>query len=1123
MRITIVIMTVFLVQVSAASVAQQLSLRNNKITLKEVFTQIRKQTGYTVLCESDLMDSKGPVSVNFDKTPLEKAIKELLSKQNLSYEIKKKAIIVTEKVPSFLDKMVDALTPPINVNGVVYDEKGLPLPGATVKVKGFKQSVVTDKDGKFYLPGIDDKAVLVVSYVGYADKEVSAKAEISVLMEQKSDELQEVVVAYGKQEQRAITGAVTVVKGEQIENLPNRSFDKSLQGFVPGLLVTQGSGQPGSGLGNFVLRGISTGGSLFDATGNFSTIRNPLIVMDGIPVQQDDAQATNSNLINNNPMAQLNPSDIESISVLKDASAIALYGSRASNGVILVTTKKGKTGKTGFNFRHQTDLSNRLASSIKPLSQQEYLELLYEGYRNSVAGITDVAILNDLSIRFPNYKDEAGNIRFYATPDWKNELFNKNATTFSNELSISGGNEKSNFYLNLGYTDQNGIQKETGYDRKSIRLNYENRPADWFKLGLNTTLSYSIQDYSSGASESLLQVISPLNAVRDQKGDYIPLYYWGMGYAQSLDPAGIGSFPNPALSAQLNNNRNTAYRGLTTLNAEARFLRYLTLSTSLGADFMLNENLETKHPTFYDVTVTSANKGSILRGDIRTSSLITTNVLRYDRSLGLHNFNLLVGQEAQLISSDRITTEKLGTTRNPTGDQLNSAATMFQIKGASTKQRLLSYFGQANYNFRNTYYLTGSLRTDGSSLFGDNRKFGTHWSVGAGWVLSEENFLKSLKNSINYLKLRGSMGSAGNSSAISNTTRYDILFSSNYNGQPALLPTLPSNPDVRWEKTFSWDAGLELRLLKERINITADFYTKKTSNLISTVNLPMGTGFTSIQANIGDIKNRGVELSVSGDLLRLQPFRWNLNTNWSKNKNTLTSSFFPLEQVQGTQIASAPGENYNSFYMPVWLGVNPDDGRPQWKGPDGNPTSDYSVARNAREFVGKPQPDGFGALTNTFSYRSWELSAMLYYQYGFKVFNQLGSRFLNDGSDPFVNQDRNALDRWQKSGDVTANPRRLLFSRDASGISDDGIGSSTRYLYDGDFIRLSNVSLSYKFASDLLKKYHLSGVRLFVQGHNLKSWTKYKGQDPESSNAAGYAGSSYPLQRSFTAGFNLNF
>jgi len=1126
MKITTFILLACFMQVTA-KVTAQISISERNVPISSVLARIQQQSGYNLFYEdTKIKDVK--INVNFNNIPLIEALERVLKNQALAYELVDKTIVIKTKEPSLLDKAgvilnsVQDLFQRIDVSGTVYDEKGLPLPGATVKVKGLRTSVVTDKDGKFYLPGVDDKAMLVVSYVGYADEEVAAKAEVSVSLEQKSDELQEVVVAYGKQEQRAITGAVTVVKKEQIESSPYLSVDKSLQTVVPGLLVTQGTGQPGGGTGNFVLRGISTGGSVL----NGATPRNPLFVIDGVPVQQDPAQATTSQVAFSNPMAQLNPADIESVSVLKDASAIALYGSKASNGVILVTTKRGKAGMTTVNLRHQTDIAGRLAGTMKPLNQQQYMELLFETYKNTDAvRWTDAAIIADLAAKFPHKNDASGIVAFYDTPDWIGELYNKNAVTSINNLSFSGGSEKSNFYLNLEYANQNGIEKKSGYDRKSIRFNYENKPSEWFRIGLNTTLSYNVQNYGGGLGEESAARISPLNAIRDSNGDYIYHYTWGMSNSESTEPTGMGTLSaNPVVAANLDIHKNISYRGLSNLIAEIKFLRNFSFATNLGVNFMLTETKDKHHPALawssYPV-----GSGSFIGNDLRTANLISTNSLRYGISREKHHMDLMLAHEAQVLSSDFKFIQIKDFGNNPLlEDPRYQAGTVESAYGQTQKQTLLSYFGQANYAYLNRYFLTGSIRTDGSSLFGDNKRFGTHWSAGTAWLVSSEQFFKSFVGTLNYLKLRGSIGSAGNSSAIDFNGRYDVLVLGNYAGQPTVSPNdlAPGNPDIQWEKTFSWNLGVELRLFKDRLSITGDFYRKKTNELIASVGLPLGTGFRELRDNIGTLENKGIELTVAFDLIRTKKFGWNLNSIWSTNKNVLLNSYLPLERsvFSSRQIANGIGKNYNSFYMPTWAGVNPDNGKPQWLDKDGRTTSKYSEAKE--DFVGKPQPDGFGSLVNTLRYRSFELSATLYYQYAFKIYNQNASALLNDGVQPYINQGTGALDRWQKPGDIASNPRRLLFGRDGT-TSDDSTRPSTRYLFDGDFLRLSNVLLTYTFERELISRFHLNGLRLFVQGNNLKTWTKYKGNDPENASSEGMGRSLYPLSRSFSFGMNVNF
>lgn len=1108
---------------------EKVTIKGSDVPLITVFKTIKKQAGYNFFYAADYVNDKEKVTVDVKNTKVEDVLQKVLGRDYV-WVYNENAVSITKKKKEekkrVIDNSPDSLNNPTyaSISGKIMDASGNSLPGATVLIKGTREGVNTDNEGKFILPNIPFNTVLVISSIGFEKREIAVKGKnIMVQLNVDVNDLDEtVVVAYNKTTQRANTGAVTVVRGEQIQTLPNRSFDKSLQGLVPGLLVTSGNGQPGSSPVNFILRGIATGGDI----NNGSTVRNPLIVIDGIPVLQDPTRGMGSISSEgspaNNPMAHLNPSDIESISVLKDASAIALYGSKASNGVILVTTKKGRVGKTVFNFRHQTDISSRLEGKVALLDQQEYLELLFEAYRNSNPGITDAEILTDLRTtpspvfpKFPTMVKASNDTTFFPVSNWNDAYYNKAAVSMTNEISMSGGNEKSNFYVNLEYTKQDGIVRNTGFDRKSVRFNYESRPSSWFRLGLNTALSYNIQNYSGQGSFSQMEAVSPLNPIYQQDGKYIYNYLWGH-YS-----SGAGLLSNPIAASDLNINRNTAYRGLSKLSAELKLLRYFTITSNVGVDFMLNELKEKIHPLLA-IEGTLDYQGKIVQENFRTANIITTNILQFDRTFGKgHNLNFLLGQEAQILTVQSSAVEVRGFPNNPSQDQA-AEGTIFQAGSTSGKQTLLSYFGQANYNFRDKYFLSGSVRTDGSSQFGRNERFGTYWSVGGGWIVTAEPFMKEVSKWLSYLKLRGSFGPAGNSAAIGNSLRYDRLIMYDYLGNTAVLPDRyesPGNPSIQWEKTFTWDAGLELRLLNGQVLVTADIYNRKTTNLIANnIPLPSATGFTRITGNVGDINNSGIELSVSTRIIHSQNFDWNINMNWSRNRNKFVKSFVPLS-LMGENVANEVGREYNSFYLPLWAGVNTVNGRPMWIDSTGKANDDYYAAKS--EFVGKTQPDGFGAVTNTFSWKGIELSIMLYYQYGSQVYYN-GAFLQNDGLDPYANQSKGVLNRWQKPGDIAANPRRLLYGQSGTEV-DMGTSPSTRYLYDGDYIRLSNVSLGYNLPLSLLNKVHLSGLKVFLQGHNLATWTKYSGQDPENINAFGGGNFLYPQQRSFTIGLNARF
>ncbi|HET6994454.1 MAG TPA: TonB-dependent receptor, partial [Chitinophagaceae bacterium] len=990
--------------------------------------------------------------------------------------------------------------------GRITNENGEPVQ-ASIVVKGTQNGTSSNTDGYYELKNVDEKATLVITGVGIEPQEirVNSRVTINVTIKIAVKEGDEVVVAYGKQKQQAITGAVTVVKGEQIATLPNRSFDKSLQGLVPGLLVTPGTGQPGGGVSNFLLRGISTAAS----PANGSVVRNPLIVIDGVPVSQEpmDMYFDGSNTTISNPLAQLNPGDIESITVLKDAAAIALYGAQSSNGVIMVTTKKGKAGKTRFSFRHQADFAD--ATKLPELlNQQEYLELLYETYKNTSPTWNDATILADLKTRFPTRSDGS----FYPQPDWIGELFKKNATTFSNQLSASGGNEKTTFYLNLEYTKQNGILKATGFDRKSLRLNLEHRAAHWLKFGINSTLSHNIQDYggtsaTSNMSMQTFQFLSPLHPFLLENGEYVAEY-----------PSSF--LTNPAAAAKYNINKNTAFRGISNLYIELNILKSLSLLSNVGFDFMLNEGKEKNDPRLFDRKLGKIG-GRIDEVDTRRLNLISTNILKYNKSIGNHNVGLQAGQEARILNQKIL---RLGVTgfTSPYYDQITSPGAAILpsngFGGYVLQETLLSYFGQLNYDYANRYFLTATIRRDGSSRFGEDKRFGTYWSTGAGWIISSEPFMGSTKKWLDYLKIRGSIGAAGNAGAIDRFTPFDPLNAGQYSASIAVWSSSlqAGNADVKWENTFSWDAGLEFRLFKERLSVSTDIYKRTTKDLIYPLPLPGSTGSQSILANIGTMQNKGVEVSISGDIIRGRHFKWRLNANWSTNQNKLVKANNALPQQQLTFVFSQQGQNFNSFYLRRWAGVDPASGAALYIDSTGKPNSNVNAAK--RDFVGKVQPDGFGAVTNTFSYKGVELAIMLYYQYGYQIYNV--TRSVPDGASPYANETSLALDRWQKPGDQTANPIRKL--NNASGSVE-----STRFLFDGDHIRLQNISLGYQFPSKLIQPLKLSGLKLFVQGNNIAvlttSKTRAASKDPGSTDVYSRDYYSYPIQRTWSLGFTVNF
>lgn len=1107
----------------------KITINKKNSTLQELFREIQKQTKYAFVYNNEMMRETKRISIDVKEASLEQVLSIVFKDQPVTYSIVDKIVVVKRKVQERVEQTLDTSRgygEMIEVFGQVVDEQSNPIAKATVSAKNIKYlATASDVNGRFYFKEAPRNAVLIISCIGYETITINVQNKaIKATLKVSANKLDEsLVVAYRSTTQRANTGSVSVVRGDQILTQPNMSFEKSLQGLVPGLVITPGSGQPGGSVTNFMLRGIASGG---DPSKGAS--RNPLVVIDGIPITQDPIGSPylipGGEIPVGNPMAQINPSDIESISVLKDAAATSLYGSRASNGVLVITTKKGNSGKTVFSFRHQTDLAERLEGKIKTLNQQQYLELLQEAYHNSRPHWTDAMIMTDLYAKFPILVSKPGDTSFYPQANWVGALYNKQALTSTNELSISGGSIKSTFYLNLQYSKQDGVIKKTDYDRKSLRFNFDNRLNSWMKIGMNSSFSYNVQNFVERFGTDAL--ISPLLPIKNRNNEYFYNYNYGLsGYSGRRSP-------NPAAQLDYNINKNTGYRGTSALTATLYPTSFLTFSSSLGVDFLYNETKQKVHPYFILRGASAPGVGSVTEQAYRNVVLIISNLLQFDKTFGkYHNIKVLLGQEAQEKTNKFIYSELIGIADNPSQEEAFGA----NVKSQSlrNKQTLLSYFTQLNYGYRDKVFLTGTVRRDGSSQFGSNNQFGTYWSTGLSWIISEEPIFKQQLPWINIFKIRGSIGSSGNSSAIPSYLKYDPLLLVPLGSSTLVVPNTgatPGNRSIQWESTVTWNSGVEIGLLKNRLTLIADFYTRKTSNLISDeVPLPLATGFYQYSANIGDIKNTGIELNLTTSVISKRNFNWTINAMWSRNRNRLTKSTVPRKYIINQPgIINEVGREFNSYYLPEWHGVNPENGRPMWiDSTTGKPTEEYNLAR--RIIAGKAQPDGILSVTNTLRYKEFDLSFRFHYQYGSQINFNAGSQYQNDGLFPYNNQILAALDRWTKPGQNAKNPRRLLSANAPAPnggtgvVYDQGTEPSTRYIYDGSFLRLSTITLGYNFSKTLLNKLHISSLRMYIQASNIATWTKYGGNDPENINAFGGGSLLYPIPKTLSGGIQLDF
>lgn len=980
-----------------------------------------------------------------------------------------------------------ALAQERRVTGTVTDAtEGGPIPGATVLVKGTARGTQTDAQGNYSILIPATGTTLVFSFVGTTTQEINVgnRSQINVSLSNDARSLNEVVVVgYGTQQARDVKGSIASIKATDINNVPVQTFEQAIAGRAPGVQVTQSSGKLGAGLQ------IRVRGAASISAGN-----DPLYVIDGIPITSTDAGTTTTEPYS--PLADIDPNDIESIDILKDASASAIYGSRASNGVVLITTKRGRAGRTNVNIGFYTGISN--PTKLRQfLNRDQYIELFTEAATNS--GIDP----DDPNDGFPG----AGLDRNSTVDEnWSEQAFRQGSINQLN-FNLSGGNEKTRFYLSGSTNKQIGMIKANDFSRNNIRLNLDHTVSDRIALGANFSIARTINnktpDDNAFSNPVQLNAIPPIQPAIDPATGELnrrTLYY------------------NALIEVTDAFNRATSYRSFGNLNGTVRLIKGLSFRTEFGYDLLnLQEEIyrtrrtEDGSPTGYGY-----------QNQLRNLNWTTNNTFNYNNSFGDHAIDALAGITYQENNIQGVNTEGRGFP-NDQFTKLASAARITDGNSTETGYSILSYIARVNYRFRERYLLGVSGRIDGSSRFGADNRYGVFPSVSAGWIINEEDFLKS-NSTISLLKLRASYGLTGNSEIDNFASRglYTAVF---YADQAGIRPLQLANPNLGWETSAQFDIGLEFGLLRNRINGQIDFYNKDTRDLLLNRPLPGISGYTTIAQNVGSLRNRGVEFSVTSQNTT-KAFRWSTNFNIAVNRNKVTQlNGQPIEPASRFLGRVAVGEPLGYFYGKKFLGADPQTGDAIYEGADGNPTNDYAAAPNVK--VGDPNPDFIAGLTNNFSYKGFDLSVLLQGVFGNDLYNVAGF-FQSVNGDYWDNQTIDQLDRWQQPGDVTMVPQARLYGGNGSGVS-------SRWVQDGTFVRVKTAQLGYTIPGALLRKISMQSARVYVSGLNLLTFTKYTGYDPEvntqyssttNQNANVTLGHDFytpPQQRTITFGINIGF
>lgn len=951
-----------------------------------------------------------------------------------------------------------------SVSGTVYDESGTGIPGVSILLKGTGKGTITDIDGKFKLEAPSD-GILVVSYVGYTTQElpIGGKSMFEIALEPDLRQLEEViVVGYGTQTKREITGSIAKVEGEKLLNVSVPSFEAALQGQAAGVQVIQGSGMAGSG-SMIRVRGIAS----------LSAGGDPLYVVDGIPITQDPFLNGDRGAMNNNPLATINPNDIESIEILKDASAAAIYGSRGANGVVLVTTKRGKKGKPTFDFSTKVGVSEP-ARKLDLLSSAEWLQLYQEAWEND--GKTGQAPLKG-GVSW----EQAQN----TDTDWQ-DLTTQTGVKQEYNLSMRQGTDKLTTYLGLSYSDNQSFLKGNSYERISGRVNLDYNILKNLKASLSSTLSRGINNrvfaaWAGGLGAATSDAL-PIYPVRNDDGSY----FTG------------GS--NPVRQQELNNWRVRENRSISSLSLDYEPIKNLKVRVAGNLDYMDIQDDQ------YEPAEWTNGDSKASRYPTWVTNYSTSATVSYDLNLKEANkFVFLVGSEYQYSITEKYNSI---TAYNVTGPLYENPTIpeRFDADGlplpnpvistaADQEWSFLSYFGRINWNHKDKFIVKASARVDGSSRFGKNNRYGFFPSAGVGYVISEEDFFPEI-SAVNFLKLKASWGITGNAD-IPNYQRFGTFRRQEgddgnpYNQQAILYPVRLKNDDLQWEVQRTVDVGFELGLLENRITTEFAYFDKRSSDVLIDRLVQVSTGFERYFENIGIISNRGLELTIKSRNL-VGEFQWTTDLNISRLQNEVIDiGATPPDAIAGsgdTRVVEGLPVGVN--FLNRFSYVDPANGLPVFLDKEGNETYEFNL--DDRVPVGSVVPDATGGITNHFAYKNFDLNILFTFTIGGNIYDDAAKRQLGVVSD--WNMRRDIVDRWRQPGDIAKFPRLTQDPTTYGGLPSFWNLNTTQFLYDASYLRLRTLTLGYNIPT---KSKIIQSARVYATGTNLLTFTKYPGPDPE--------------------------
>jgi TonB-linked SusC/RagA family outer membrane protein len=969
------------------------------------------------------------------------------------------------------------------VSGKVTDLGGLPVPGANIVVKGTTTSAQTGFDGDFTINAKKGQ-ILIVSFIGMKTVEIPASSAMLIKLSDASNQLETVVVVgYGTQSKKKLTDNIARVTAKDIQQIPVSNVQNALVGKLAGVQITQTNGKVDGGI-NIRVRGAAS----------ISAGTQPLYVLDGIPLVTTNES---SNGAPTNPLLTLSPNEIESIDVLKDASSAAIYGARGANGVVLITTKRGKEGKGTFSINLSQGVS-QATNKRKWLNADQYIELFTEASINGLGDAVEAEDTFDFLAQGTDWRNRE------VDTDWQDTAFQDGFNTDA-DFSVSGGDANTRYFFSGAYNNTTGIINSNALERVTARTNVSHKVSDRFTAGMNLSFSRSeisrVQDDNSFTTPLQAVAQSPLSPDRFEDGTANPNTLYA-NYLLAID----------------NSFWKTLMRRVTgKVYGEFKIIPSLKANSDFSYDLLS----QTEDAWYGKDSPFMATDGEAYATSVNNETYIYSNYLTFDKTFGeKHDINAVAGMEFNKFNR-RFQSVTSIYFPNDSFQTVDGGAEVSAGSGNETDYTFVSQFGRITYSFDDKYIFKASIRRDGSSRFGKNERFGTFPAFSAGWIISEESFLKD-NATLTFLKLKGSWGKLGNAE-LGNFASRQLYGSNPYNLKSGLSFTQAGNDNLTWEKSTQIDFGVEFGLLN-RISVEADYYKKNTDGLLFSVPLALSSGATSINQNIGEVQSSGVEFTLNTKNIDSDKLKWNTSLNITTNQSEVISMPNNNKDIIGTFTINRVGENISSFFLAEYAGVDPANGDALYVkntlladgSLDKSTTNDYAEA--SRVVSGNPFPTLMAGMTNTINYKGIDFSFTFQGEWGASIYNSAG-KYQSVAADYFDNQTIDQLDRWQNPGDITNVPQARLYGS-------NGTGESTRFLDKSDFVRLRNLTIGYSLSGNAIKELGMSSVRLYATGVNLLTFTNYSGYDPEArrdDTGIGEEFYSAPPARTIALGVNINF